>query len=341
VSRFRTIAGHNLDGIALAEQAIQMAEELGDHELLADVLNTRGIARSNIGHDGWHDDLARSLSLALEKKSWRAGRAYINFGDVLLNNAGAIADAEKLMREGLAFAENLGILLAVRWSRGNLADALFHLGRWDEALGLMEIELNEPESHYLQPLSRRNRSYIRLARGDDRGAREDSDAGMLQSRAIRDPQDLIPALVSRAFLCARVGDASGAHAALDELSATQDESEQPDVYGPSTIVLASALLELGRGGDLERLLRSELASPWQEVGRAIAAGDGARAADALESMGARTFEAQVRLLSARALREAGRRSEAGVQLQRSLAFYRSVGATRYLREGEALLDAAS
>jgi hypothetical protein len=38
---------------------------------------------------------------------------------------------------------------------------------------------------------------------------------------------------------------------------------------------------------------------------------------------------------------AGRRVEADEQLGRALAFFRSVGATRYIREGEALLAATA
>jgi hypothetical protein len=44
---------------------------------------------------------------------------------------------------------------------------------------------------------------------------------------------------------------------------------------------------------------------------------------------------------ARQLVEEGRRAEADVELQRSLAFWREVGATRYVREGEALLAASA
>ena len=341
VSRFWTISGRNTEGIALAERAIAMADELGDDELLADVLNTRGIARSNLGQDGWREDLERSLALALERKSWRAGRAYINLADVLLNNAGDIAAAEKLMREGLNFAEGLGIRLATRWSRGNLADALFHLGRWDEAMAFMDLELDDPESHYLQPLSRRNRAYIRLARDDDAGVREDSDAGTTQSQAIQDPQDLIPALVSRVFCLASLGEANAANAVLEELAATQDESEQPGVYGPSAVILAETLVELERENDFDRFLRSDHATPWHDAARPIVAGEWSRTAELLETMSARTFEAHTRLLAARRLREAGRRNEADAELQCALAFYRSVGATRYIREGEALLAEAS
>ena len=53
------------------------------------------------------------------------------------------------------------------------------------------------------------------------------------------------------------------------------------------------------------------------------------------------LHAHDRLHAAKALAADGRRAEADVQLRRALAFYRSVGATRYVREGEALLAAAS
>jgi hypothetical protein len=49
----------------------------------------------------------------------------------------------------------------------------------------------------------------------------------------------------------------------------------------------------------------------------------------------------VRLRGAEALVQAGRRAEADAMLQQALAFYRSVGATRYLREAEALFAASA
>src|SRR5206468_8252412 len=104
-------------------------------------------------------------------------------------------------------------------------------------------EIEDPESHYLQALCRRNRALIRLARGDRGGALDDIDAGTRQSRAIRDPQELIPALSLRAFCLARIGDVSGAESALAELATARAETEQSGVYGPSVVVLAHALVE--------------------------------------------------------------------------------------------------
>jgi hypothetical protein len=54
-------------------------------------------------------------------------------------------------------------------------------------------------------------------------------------------------------------------------------------------------------------------------------------------MGAATEEAHDRLWLAEVLVQQHRRAEAEVELQRALAFYRSVGATRYLRQAEELL----
>ena len=71
------------------------------------------------------------------------------------------------------------------------------------------------------------------------------------------------------------------------------------------------------------------------------AGDLAGAADLLGEIGALSQEAFLRLRAAEQLVGEGRRAEADEQLNRALAFYRSVGATRHIREGEALLAASA
>jgi hypothetical protein len=58
-------------------------------------------------------------------------------------------------------------------------------------------------------------------------------------------------------------------------------------------------------------------------------------------MGIDSDEAFFRLRAAEQLVDEGRRAEADEQLGRALAFYRSVCATRYVREGEALLAASA
>ena len=79
---------------------------------------------------------------------------------------------------------------------------------------------------------------------------------------------------------------------------------------------------------------------WGRAAAAIASGEAARAADILEQAGAKTLEAEARLLAARELTAQGRRAEAAVQLAPALAFYREVRASAYVREAEVLLPAA-
>ena len=341
VARFLTLAGQSREGFDLAEQAIAMAEELRDREWLSDALNTRGVARSYLGDPGWEGDLERSLALGLELKSARALRAYINLGSTLAENAGDMVRAEAVTRDGLEFAERLGLGLSIRWFHGNLADGTFILGKWEEALQLAELELADPEPHYQQAQCRNVRGYVRLARGEEAGALEDMDIALRDSREIRDPQALVPALSYVAFIRANAGDAEGATAALAELAVTNRALDAPP-HGAWVVVAAFALLELGREAELlGRADELGPPSPWRDAAQAVGRGDLVGAAELLRERGAATFEAHARLRAARRLAGEGRRTEASTQLASALAFYRGVAATAAVREGEALLAAAS
>jgi hypothetical protein len=58
-------------------------------------------------------------------------------------------------------------------------------------------------------------------------------------------------------------------------------------------------------------------------------------------LGAGPEEARARLRAVELLVRDGRRAEADVELERALAFWRSAGATAYVREGEALMAASA
>ena len=55
----------------------------------------------------------------------------------------------------------------------------------------------------------------------------------------------------------------------------------------------------------------------------------------------RPVEALARVRAAKLLIAEGRRAEADEQLRRAIAFWRSVGATRYIRQAEKLLAATA
>jgi hypothetical protein len=99
------------------------------------------------------------------------------------------------------------------------------------------------------------------------------------------------------------------------------------------------MLDLGAESVNVHLLQTK--EPWRSVVKGVLQGELVDVADRLGTIGLRPDEAYARLRAARELVAAGRRAEADEQLGRALAFYRAVGATRYVREGEALLAASA
>jgi class 3 adenylate cyclase/tetratricopeptide (TPR) repeat protein len=339
LARFNGLAGRSTQSLALAEQAIAMAEQLGDAELLGDLLNTRGVARNALGDtEEGIADLKRSLELGRGSASrWRL-RAEINLASQLVEIRGELERAEELLREGLALAERTELHLSVRWFRGNLVHIAYLAGRWDECLRLADIELAEPVPHYMQSACHCDRALIRVARGHGDGAVADLDAALTQARQIRDPQALWPALAAVALGYSMLGDAAGGGIALDELNDLLQTREDSARWGELAVLEALAALELGRDPTSREVMTAR-ATPWAEGAEAIASGDLATAAHRLERIGAKTYEAQVRLRLTQRLHEDGRPTEAASHLAAALAFYRGVGATAMVSKAELLLPA--
>jgi thioredoxin-like negative regulator of GroEL len=104
---------------------------------------------------------------------------------------------------------------------------------------------------------------------------------------------------------------------------------------------ASAALRLDLAQELLDALADHPQTPWTEAVRAYAGGDFVAAAEILHRIPSKPEEAEARLRAAEQLAGAGRRAEADEQLQQALEFYRSVGATHYMRECEALPAASA
>ena len=106
--------------------------------------------------------------------------------------------------------------------------------------------------------------------------------------------------------------------------------------------LAWVAVMRGREPELIELVeRESFVSPWLRATAAVLAHDFRGAAEIYAEMGSPAHDAFYRLRAAEQLVAEGRRAEADEQLRPALAFYRSVGATRYVREGEALLAASA
>jgi hypothetical protein len=216
---------------------------------------------------------------------------------------------------------------------------LYWVGQWDEALALAAEFVQQAESglpHHREVDARLTRARIRLARGED-AALEDSGLTLDFGRRVHDPQTLFPALAfyARALLGADPARASALASELLERWAGAGLTFATFWLADLAVVLA----DLERGRELEAACASYLRIPsrWRDAALAVVAGADLEAGRIYAEIGTRPDEAFARERAAAALAKADRREEAEAELTPALEFFRSVGATDYLRRAEGFL----
>jgi class 3 adenylate cyclase/tetratricopeptide (TPR) repeat protein len=342
-SRFSMLAGQSEDAIQSGREALAMAEELGNDELRSHALDNIGIARVHLGDSGGLDDLEQSVAIAVAANSVESVRSYGNLSSVL-TDLGQLARAGKMKAEALRMAERFGLIDWLRWIRSERMWDRYFEGQWDGAMELLDEYISEFAriEFWMETPLRWLRGRIRLARGDVPGAEEDTNRALQRADAARDPQIVWPALGFGARLFAAT-DPGRADKLASELLAQLEERGMglgSDNDWPSDF--AVALASLGRQHELLPLIEeSQVKTPWREAAAAYLSGDFRQAADEYATIGALPEEAYARLRAAEGLVQEARRAEADSELKRSLAFWRSVGAEAYVREGEALMAASA
>ncbi|MBA3433349.1 MAG: AAA family ATPase [Actinobacteria bacterium] len=336
LSRASMTADENEKAIELGRRALAMAEALGLEQVRAGALNSIGAARVHRGDLEGVRDLERSIEIAEAASMGEVFRGYGNLGS-LMSDLGDIRRARELVEKALESAQRFGHAVGIRFHRGNRVEMLFGGGEWEEALEecegfLAEVEAGSP--HFQEAGVRIVRAQIRLARADVAGALADVEVGLARARDVREPQLLHAVLAVAAFLFLEAGRREDAEKAVDELVAV---GPHPAHF----VTFAIVLTEFGRSADVVAAADgAALQTRWVDAARAYVEGDLVHAADLLDEIGDLPLEAYVRLRAAERFGAEGRREEAERQLERALAFYRSVGATRYLHQGETLLAAA-
>ena len=241
------------------------------------------------------------------------------------------------MDDAISHAERLGMANLFRFSRNVKLWLLFQEGHWDAALPPTDEFLAACDAgvaHYHEGGMRIRRASVRLARDDLAGALE--DIGKVVPLALRagDPQQRVPWLAQTARLLVD----AGRHEEAREIAR---QALEPASMQWGLVDVALVADKLGNAEDVAGLLDDVAQTRWIVATRALLRSDFAEAADILDEIGAVDLEALARLRAAERLVADGRRAEADEQLQRALAFWRSVRATRYIRKAEALLDEAS
>ena len=327
--------GHNVRGeyergLDTGRRALALAEELGLGELQVRALNLVGWARAEL--DEGLDDLERSVELGRSLGVPEAHRSCANLAHQL-RHRGEFRRSLEFQEEALRLADRFGDAPARRFHRATLAQYRYRQGRWDEALEIIDEYLREVGSaHYHVWLGLATRGLIRLSRGDDSGL-EDSVRSVEAARRGVDPVTLPAALEVHARTLALAGRRQEAAEAFEEaLGLLESGIVRAGFDVPFLVVTAAEV-----GEDPERILAVARPSRWKEAAQSYVAGDFVGAADVYEEIGSPTDEAEARLRAGRSLLESGSRAEAEEQLQKALAFYRSAGAARFVRDAEDLL----
>jgi class 3 adenylate cyclase/tetratricopeptide (TPR) repeat protein len=341
VSRFQMLAGRNEEAIALGREALEMAEALGLANLRATCLNNIGVARVAAGDRDGLREIEASIAIAEQVSSpWDEARGYLNLASVV-GYLGDLRRCRELHERATEISRRHGLETGIRFLRAELSLDLYHAGEWEEALKMADEFIAEVEvgsAHYMESACRFVRAWIRLARGRVDEALTDGARAVEVARDAKDPQALHPTLGEYARLLLLAGRPVDAERFADEVLELAAAEKDQLVRSQWIVPVAFVLAESGRPDEaLAEADKTPLATPWADAARAVAQGDLPEAADVMAQIGARSDEAYARLLGAERLMAEGREQDAQVQLSRALAFHRAVGATAYLRQGEALL----
>jgi class 3 adenylate cyclase len=338
VSRHRMLAGEDEAAIRVGADALAMAEELGLEEVRATALDTIGALRVLTGDEGGVEDIERSISIALAANSAECVRGYINLASAWYQ-LGQVRRASKLDAEAKRAADRFGDELGLRFLRGHFLFESFLSGRWEECVGLADEFIAETQagsSHYHEPLARCTRAFIRLARDDSAGAVDDARSGLEVARRMKDPQTFENLVGVTALTLNEAGQVEQAKALVEELLEMLVKDKRPRLHEGLPVVWL--FLKLGLQDGLLSALERARPTAWRDAARMAAAGHLAVAADSYEAIGSLPDEAFARLFATHALVKRGCHDDASDQLEKALTLYKSVGATRYIREAEALLS---
>ncbi len=339
VSRYRVLRGTLEEAIRIGAEALAMAEELSLPELQAHALSSIGTAKAYMGDVSGLYDLRRAVDVAAATGTSELARATNNLG-VATWMLGDLRGGRKLLEQAVANAERLGAANLVRFTRNVELYLQFREGDWNAALPPTEEFLAACDAgtpHYHEGGMRLRRAVVRMARDDTEGALDDVRRIVELAHGARDPQQRIPWLAGCARLLLEAGGVDEARQLARE--SLEDEGASALLWDIGDIALVAKDLQCV--SELLALLEGGPMTKWTEAARAATLGDYVRAADVFDETGDAELESLARAYAAEQLVAEGRHAEARTQLERALAFWRSVGATRYIRESEALVSDAS
>lgn len=254
------------EALTAAERAVEYARMVGADEI---ELNSRLTLGGLMVDSG---DVEAGLSQMYEVKEravaagipFVAGRAYVNL-PAALEAVGRSKEAAAFLEEGTAYTRKFGQLDAEAWVWGNLADSLYSLGRWDEAVEAAESALRRAQNAKPHGDSALCLAQVALERGDLAAALRQ----LTEARAHFGSHDPVPEQ-SIPLACLAIGVAAAGGRLLDaraELGRALDTGFPPGTQRFGwPLLLAAATAEAdaqllpavaqGRAGTLDRIFEA-------------------------------------------------------------------------------------
>ena len=335
LARYLSLVGEYEEAVPVVREALSMADQLGLAAIRGHALNTLGIARVSMGDPDGLDDLEEGLRLSVEHGSPHEISRSANNLSALSYVAGRTARAAEVAVARVELERTHGL---PTWFGETMLASLDHdLGEWERALQRFDAVIGGGFPSASWPGPRAARADMRLARGDDAGFEADFAVALEAIRDDIDPADLGTA-VACAWLALEVGRRREAEELVDVILAIW---RRP--YGGAAVVDMALLLEdLARPSDpIADAVAACPRLPWVQVAASVVRGDLASAASQVQTLRCPPYESTIRLRLGLRLLAEGRAAEAEEQLRLALEFWRRVGATRYARKVEELLEMSS
>jgi class 3 adenylate cyclase len=316
--------------------AWELASDHGSNELRASLLTTQGVVALT---DGELDEARRLMAAAIDVAPIGSSprfRALANRG-VIEWIEGDMQAWKPLQAAAVEEAERAGDRPNLRWLEWTTISDAQLFGRWDEVLRRVEEQI-ALGPHYTLDTVLYLKAYVLGARDQLDTARTCRDEALALTEKIPDAQSAIPGLLDAAWVALVIGE----EAVADRLDGRVLPLVQSMRHRTPGIDAKHSVLHIRTGRAQEWLDLHKRHADTRRVRAAVLLLEGrvVEAADAWALVSPHD-EAIARVEAARQLAAVGRTREADLQLERGLAFFRAVGATKMVRDAEKLLSAVS
>ena len=334
VARFHSLFGDQEAAVEHAQESLRLAEALERDDLRAKNLVTLGTASFYLPDADSKvalADVQAGIDLAEASGEFsQLSRGYMNLAS-LLQQAGKLEQADSVVRSAADLAQRRGHAAGVRFAEGNLIDGDLASGRWDSAERRARAFLEESgiEGHYMDNIAVMALSLIELARDQTDLALQHADEAL--------PPDDGSGIHRRWFRrsqaersCTRSWVRQGAQKPFSR------SSSQARTSPPSPLHSLRPRDWVSPTSSAWRPARSCATPRGSGCGCCPGWALGGRSRD-LRRDRYRRVRGSRGSSRGRVLRPRRSRAEANEQLARSLPFWRSIDASRFIREAEALL----